>query len=188
MQVEVRTVDVPMMATGSLRDCTYYAASDLLYPSLITRREFADGFCSDGGWQGDIRHVHWDVFGAYAIDRLGGVNCTREFGYDGKMLRFVDWVQSGVFHDRLVGGIVSIDARRHVIAFRWSGNGVLVFDAMTTGAQSMVMLDIPNSARRYPSRPNPLSSATVELVIAVPRQKVSFAVAVNASNPVIDLT
>jgi hypothetical protein len=188
MQVEVRTVDVPMMATGSLRDCTYFAASDLLYPSLITRREFADLFCSDGDWQGDIRHVHWDVFGAYATGRLGGVDCTRELGCDGTMLRFVDWVRPGVFHDRLVGGIVSIDARRHVIAFRRSDNGVLVFDAMTTGAQSMVVLDIPISARRYPSRPNPLSSATVELVIAVPLQKVSFADDVNASNLVIDLT
>jgi hypothetical protein len=188
MQVEVRIVDAPMMATGSLRDCTYFAASDLLFPSLLTRREFADLFCSDGDWQGDIRHVHWDVFGAYAIDRLGGVNCTRELGCNGEMIRFVDWVRPGVLHDRLIGGIVSLHARSHVIAFRRSEYGVLVYDAMMTGAQSMVVLDIPNSARRYPSRSNLLSSATLELVIAMPLQKASFVARVTASTPVIDLT
>jgi hypothetical protein len=188
MQVEVRTVDVPMMATGSLRDCTYSAASDLLYPTLISRRRFADLFCSDGDWHDDIRHVHWDVFGVYAIDRLGGVDCTGELGFDGRVIRFVDWVRPGAFHDRLVGGIVSMDARRHVVAFRRSDNGVFVFDAMAMGAQSMVVLDTPIPVCRYPSRPNRLLSATIELVIAAPRPEGYFAADGSAGNPVIDLT
>jgi hypothetical protein len=100
------------------------------------------------------------------------------------MIQFVDWVRPGILHNRLVGGIVSIDARRHVIAFRRSDKGVIVFDAMAMGAQSMVVLDTPISARRYPSRPNRLSSATIELVIATPRPEGSFA----AGNLVIDLT